>query len=284
MAEGKPIFLPADALKGQSLGISVSESPDLQRLGLFEDHFRLALGEIARAILFAGGEIFYGGHLKADGYTQFLIDELQRFGHRNKPFKICLAYTEHQRMSEQEIAEQREHIGLFGEIILLDPSGARMEYTPSKDAAGYAPTAELTSDSLTGMRKFLVENTSARVVLGGKRTGFQGRFPGIIEEILVSIEASKPLYLAGGFGGATLDAISVLTPDDAAWFHRYEAEASDYERLVLGLDAIKLSAFESHGWKANGLSQEENARLAFTYRPSEIAALIGHGLGSLGQE
>ena len=47
-------LLPRDALKGICLGISVSQSPDLLRLGLIEAHFRLALAEIARTLKHGG--------------------------------------------------------------------------------------------------------------------------------------------------------------------------------------------------------------------------------------
>ncbi|MFD1156801.1 hypothetical protein [Roseovarius aestuarii] len=274
-------FLPSDALNGLSLGISVSDSADLPQLGLFEDHFRLALGEIARTILFAGGQLYYGGHLRDDGYTQFIVDELQRYGNRNSPFKVCLAYTEHQRLSAEEISKQEEHLGLFGEIIFLDEDGVPTDYSPQEDPLSFAPSCELLERSLSGLRNFLVRTTDARVVLGGKRTGFFGRYPGIIEEILVSVDAGKPLYLAGGFGGATLDAISILAPDNAAWFRRYETEQDDYQKVLAGLDALQEAATRSQDWSKNGLSAEENAILAATYRPSEISALVGHGLGKL---
>lgn len=52
-------LLPPDALRGMRLGISVSESTDLGRLGLLEEHFRLALGEITRVVLVSGG----GSHM-----------------------------------------------------------------------------------------------------------------------------------------------------------------------------------------------------------------------------
>lgn len=42
----------------------------------------------------------------------------------------------------------------------------------------------------------------ARVVLGGKTTGFHGFLPGIFEEALVALERRRPLYILGGFGGA----------------------------------------------------------------------------------
>lgn len=49
------MLLGPDALREVRVGVSVSESPDLGRLGLVETHFRLALGEIARVILLGGG-------------------------------------------------------------------------------------------------------------------------------------------------------------------------------------------------------------------------------------
>ena len=73
-------LLPADALKGKRLGISASDSPDLARLGLVDTHFRMTLGELTRTVVIAGGYLYYGGHLRAHGITNFLIDELQRYG------------------------------------------------------------------------------------------------------------------------------------------------------------------------------------------------------------
>jgi hypothetical protein len=75
----RTFLLPPDALKGVRLGVSVSESPDLTRLGFFEDHLRMALGEIARCVMVSGGTLGYGGHLSPDGYTTFLIHEVHRY-------------------------------------------------------------------------------------------------------------------------------------------------------------------------------------------------------------
>ncbi len=46
-------LLPTNGLAGKRIAISASQSADLQRLGLTEVHFRLALGEIARSVLVA---------------------------------------------------------------------------------------------------------------------------------------------------------------------------------------------------------------------------------------
>src|ERR1700747_3069432 len=95
-------LLPSNALKDIRLGISVSDSPDLARLGLLEAHFRLALGEIARCVLVSGGFLAYGGHLHPDGYTTFLEQELHRYSRRDRPLHICLAWQEHRELSPSE--------------------------------------------------------------------------------------------------------------------------------------------------------------------------------------
>jgi hypothetical protein len=85
----------------------VSESPDLGRLGLLEIHFRLALGEIARCVLVSGGTLAYGGHLRQEGYTIFLIQELQKYGRRDSPLLVCLAWQEHRELKLSELAERQ---------------------------------------------------------------------------------------------------------------------------------------------------------------------------------
>ena len=49
----------------------------------------------------------------------------------------------------------------------------------------------------------IVPPITARVILGGKVHGFRGIVPGIFEEALITLERQCPLYVLGGFGGAT---------------------------------------------------------------------------------
>ena len=42
-----------------------------------------------------------------------------------------------------------------------------------------------------------------RICLGGKTTGYKGRYAGVMEEAMLALCYRKPLYLLGGFGGAT---------------------------------------------------------------------------------
>lgn len=272
-------LLPADALKGKQLGLSVSDSPDLDRLGLLDTHFRMTLGELARTVIISGGSLYYGGYLQHGGITNFLIEELCRYGRRDRPLKVCLAWTVHRGMTLEQISEQKDLLGLFGEIHFLSPEGNRLQ-DPVDEPVIDDPSSEERARSLTGLRTYMTTKTSARIVIGGKRAEFQGSMPGIFEEVLFALERRQPLYLAGGFGGAALDVIQNLRPEFAEWFpSAHDAPAPD-ERVLKGLQRIEEAAAKWDGFE-NGLSEDENSLLAASYRPSEIAALVGKGMGRL---
>lgn len=274
-------LLPPNALANVRLGISVSDSPDLARLGLLETHFRLALGEIARCVLVSGGHLAYGGHLKPDGYTAFLMQELHRFSRRDRPLHICLAWQEHRKLSLATLREQEKALGLYGKFIFLAPDGEVIDpYLNRSEEPVSEPPSDLARKSLTTMRQFLSKHTSGRIIIGGKREGFQGYIPGLIEEALLALESNQPIYLAGGFGGVTADIIRELGVDDGSWLIRRADAAPPDKRLLEGL-ALLADTQKRKNWSGlqNGLTEEENRKLSASHRPSEIAALISLGLG-----
>lgn len=277
-------LLPEDALSGMRLGISVSESPDLDRLGLFEEHFRLTLGEITRAIVSGGGELLYGGHLRADGYTAFMKGELQRYSRRDRPLLVCLAWQVHRAMSLTELAQFADELGLLGRIACLDPDGREVDPSAGRgEAPDLDVEPELCRRSLTSMRRYMLPRQRGRVFLGGKREGFQGELPGLMQEALLTLEYRQPIYLAGGFGGATLDIARALKVDDGSWIP--PSEPPQDPRYAKGYELL-LETARSPEWLGlhNGLTDSENRRLAASHRPSEIAALVSLGLGRLAQE
>jgi len=274
-------LLAIDALRGMRVGVSVSESPDLSRLGLLEEHLRLAVAEIARTVLVAGGRIAYGGHLRPEGYTAFLVHELRRYSRRDSPLMVCLAWSEHRRLSLSELRRGTRDLGLFGDLVCLDVQGRPVAPDLGR---GEDPVPEGDSDviteGLTGMRRYMAELTDARVLVGGKRKNFGGRVPGLLEEATISIQRGQPLYLAGGFGGVTLDVIRKVRPEAAAWFSAADTDSDEDKRLRAGLE--ELGAINAElGMPDNGLNDEENRRLASTHRASEIASLLSVGLGRL---
>lgn len=274
-------LLPPDALTEIRLGISVSESPDLLRLGLLETHFRLALGEIARCVLVSGGSLAYGGHLRPDGYTSFLIQELERYSRRDRPLRVCLASTEHRRMSLSALEAEQRRFGLYGELVCLNPDGNEIDATVGRSEAPQALEDNATQlKSLSGLRRYMSTNTHGRVLIGGKREGFQGEMPGLLEEALFAVEQGQPIYLAGGFGGMTWDIAVALGIDEGNLLPRLPNVPAPDQRVAAGMARLT-DACRATGKRSleNGLTWEENQRLAVCYRPSEIAALVSLGLG-----
>jgi SLOG-like protein len=275
-----PELLPKDALAAARVAVSVSPSADLARLGLLELHFRMAVGEIARAVLIAGGRLASGGHLDPDGYTAFLLGELERFGRKNRPLRVYLAWSEHRRLPLSELAAREKSLGLHGDVVYLSPDGAQVDARQDRGEEPAPVDEPARPRSLTSMRRYMLRETQARVLIGGRRTGFQGAMPGVLEEALLSVEANQPLYLAAGFGGVTLDSASAVGLDSSDWLARYRPAPEVDPETTRGLQQLR-DVVGDRSWRAlnNGLDGDENRQLAGSYRPSEIAALVCVGLG-----
>lgn len=272
-------MLAPNALTGLTVGLSVSDSPDLARLGLAEVHLRLALGEIARAVLLAGGSLAYGGRLDPDGYTAFLQGELEKYARRDQPLLVCLAWQEHRQLALAELKAAENQLGLHGRVEYLDAEGFPITLDSHR---GEAPVAvddsEVRTLALSGLRRHLTAICDARVLVGGRRSGFQGAMPGVIEEALLAVEAKQPIFLAAGFGGAAADAARTLGVPFQEWPQIEDAGQAPW------LEQLEMAA-QRASWmpEMNGLTRDENVRLAASHRPSDIATLVAVGLGRVGR-
>jgi hypothetical protein len=124
-------------------------------------------------------------------------------------------------------------------------------------------------------------------------SGYAGWMPGVLEEIAVAIEMAKPVFLAGGFGGATQNAcrmiVEKVVPEELsfAWqlkknpglrdMTRFAASRGvDYEVLYQrALDLVMNAELR------NGLSQEDNVRLFETPFADEVVHLVLKGISQL---
>jgi hypothetical protein len=264
-------------MPGFTLGVSVSDSPDLARLGLTETHLRMALGEIAQATLIANGRLTYGGHLRDDGYTAFLVHECEKYNSRDRPFTGRIPWSVHRRLTVEDINRHRQAIGLFGAYVFLDPDGQPIEDpTADRDSAEMEVGSREAADSLTAARRHLTATCDARLIVGGQRAGFQGRMPGVVEETILAIRAGQPVFVAGGFGGAAADVAQVLKFDPDNWLGLADESARpDLQELADSLNESGWSA------EANGLTLKQNRQLAISYRASEVASLVIYGLTNL---
>lgn len=253
-----------------TVAISISESADLTRLGMTDRHLTRAMETTATYLLAFGYRLAYGGDLRRDGFTEQLFELVSRYdrtpwsqGRRGVidylPWPACVALT------IDEYRDLSVRLGDSAEVRCLAQDGTVLEDfgfpgTPVEDRHEIAA-------SLTAMRRTMLKETSARVVLGGRVEGYTGTMPGIAEEALLTLQAGKPLYVVGGFGGCARDIAETLElvqpcPDTprGAWKGR---EAFSTYRA----DSLN-----------NGLTDDENRILAKTPHICQAVGLILRGL------
>ncbi|GAB2918010.1 hypothetical protein GCM10027047_14550 [Rhodococcus aerolatus] len=264
----EPVLVPRDALRDVHVAISVSDSADLSRLGLAQQHCELAVAEIARAILIAGGTVVYGGRLVPAGFTQILFDEVGRFADDREALIICVPQSEHVMLSANEIRQLEEDASSSVTIRCLD-EGGQVVLPSERDLSGQVDVPL----GLSAMRSYVTKNTAARVVIGGRLMGQQGPLPGVLEEIKLSLEASQPIYVAGGFGGAAYAAARAMNLDGGPWASAIIPFGGDkWTDYLASLEDLAPSA------AADGLTDIQRRQLAVTHRPADIAALTVSGL------
>lgn len=265
---GDPHLVPRNALVGHKIVLSVSESADLERLGLSERHLGLTIAELSRAIAIAGGVVVYAGGIDV-GFTTIVLEQAERYGHPTGAFEHVVPYTEHATRPMGKLTDYQASLGVKSTVKLLDLDGVP---APVRDVDVRKVDAADQQRALSAMRRYTAEIATARVVVGGKVAGFSGGMPGVAEEAASTLHAAKPLYVAGGFGGAATLVGSIVAPELYDWLPAglpVGVEDSVRERVASVLD-LRLPP--------DGLSNAERALLAETHRPSDIATLVVLGL------
>jgi len=268
-------LVPPDALTEVRVALSVSDSPDLARLGLTADHLNLVAAEVARAVILAGGIITYGGRLRPEGFTQIVVGEVRRYGDGRHAVEIYVPEPEYRDISPDDLRAMDLRLGTSGSIKLVTSSGATKSIPePRNDSA--PGSSESDAQALTAMRRTVSQLSDARVAVGGKLSGFRGSEPGVIEEVRLSLESSKPVYVSGGYGGAAAAIAKKLGYDSFDWAPPdFPSGWNSSEEVSESLG--RLGTFASRTVE-DGLTAEERQVLAVSYRPSDIAALVVQGL------
>ena len=190
------------------IGISISDSPlDVYTTHhIHPDHLKRLSQDIARHLLARSGTIIYGGDLRKDGFTEFILDEaialISRLqtesihveNHLAWPLYISGPEVVAWRAKYNDVMKSIEHVipddiskGIDKNIFIA-PNGINNKYIWSR--------------CLTEMREKSVKTSHARICAGGKLSGYHGKMPGVLEEIMISLEQKKPIFLLGAYGGA----------------------------------------------------------------------------------
>jgi hypothetical protein len=243
------------ALANRLVAISVSDSPDLGRLGMLERNLKQTVSALATGLVRHGARIAYGGNLDRSGFTYQLYPAVAQayataaLRSARPPFvHYVAAYL---AQDAADVATHLKEVARFAEICLVDRDRVVTSFVAhgndlvsrSGPAAPAMPSsrgghdrrltdlnqlssfvAELPRGSagqaadLNVMREVMEDAVSARIVIGGRVAGYAGDRPGVLQEVLLALRKGHPLIPLGGFGGAARDtaiALGLMSRDDA---------------------------------------------------------------------
>ncbi|MDR7322632.1 MULTISPECIES: hypothetical protein [Catenuloplanes] len=275
--------------------------------------------DLALYLLVGGYRLLYGGSLehgavRKDGsapgddmnYVRRLMDLVERHTPMSeqvdRPIRPIVNHVPlpwHVRMSEADRNfYRRDRANLIEGRRPEDPRVPQRELDLAA-ADGYRETEPLgrypSSLGLTRMRTDTTDDATARVALGGKLTGYLGVLPGVAEEVLLTLEKGRPVYLLGAFGGATRAVVDVLRGDDRpeltedwcahhvkGWSGLFDEYRKREHPLVSPEEAADELRRRGAGGLAaalnNGLTDDQNDELATTTDPWRAVELILTGL------
>lgn len=290
------IFSVSRFLKGKSVAISISESPDSSTLGIGKAMFEDLSVELARHLLISGAHLVYGGDLRPGGFTELFKDLAYQYGIYEKDktlknyFTNYLAWPIYIGMSPSTQAEYKSCRVLCQKSTIPDtiPTDLHSQMVPPSTVENLYYWAE----SLKAMRLEMESNIDARIILGGRVAGFKGYMPGLYEEAIIAANCKHPIFLLGGFGGAASRLIKLLKGEttseklfeECCSHHLYQEFVSYLDKEKAEMNFKVLDVFSNNmSVLNNGLSKEENEQLFVTTNVTEIIALVLKGLHTLGR-
>ena len=282
-------------LKDKTIGISISESDELNNLGYDIAHLNDLIIETARYLLSLGGKLAYGGDMRNGGFTEIIFDLLNYYKsdpliHMRERFHSYLAWPISLNLSPSQEAELSDSVSFHK---VSPPLELKKKIELDKFLK---PTSKedfyIWSKCLTAMRKEMDSQCDARIFVGGKTRSFKGKCPGVLEELMLAIEHQQPIYLIGAFGGITYEAISGLNGVQSDLLRKsFYLQNNDYSDFYeyYNLNSKDSIDFDSYfniikrlSWSGlselNGLTIKENKRLSSTPHLTEMIFLILKGL------
>lgn len=301
-------------LKGKTVAISMSENTDCHRYGIDKLHLDGAMLEISRYLLVQGVTLAYGGHLGSKGYTEKLTELVQTHNQLADvdPVERIINYV------GWPLPLPKEKIASYKYIATLKRIGRPANISEQLDAdftetPDFFPAEKSAlhryawARGMTEMRTLETQETKARIVLGGTfgstiKTAADGsqtekwyasRIPGVLEEIIASIEAGQPVFLLGGFGGVAAMVIDIIEGKpriEMTWdYHKQAPHAEamkalykergdhwqDYEQMCALLHQKGIASINPL------LTEKEHKQLFHSRDPILIASIIIKGLKKL---
>lgn len=286
-------------LEGQLVGLSVgADEVELARRGFTPAGMNRFTVRLARTLLADGARLAFGHDWRAEGVMEAIASiaiDYQASANVAGAHPVILNLLPWpNELSETDPGLLERLQG----IVEVRSAGlpADLAAAPGEVKAGTQEWQYRRARGLTHLRRALATACPYRIACGGKLRAFDGRLPGIVEEVFLSLNAAHPVYLVGLLGGAAEAMGRVLLEGDSPssllegvqleelYSRREEPSAngladSDLDRDALGHYLASPDTRER--LLRNGLSENENRRLLHSRLEEEVVALATKGLHEL---
>lgn len=203
--------------------MSIGDSEDLDDLGFGTEHLDDLTLRLCKTLLARGARLGYGGVLRPDresndkqhSFLEVLVDIVAEEATRDPNSPPLVNYQPWPWFRQRDMATTARLIGVT-KFVDVSPPGP--EVADESDAFLWTMAS-----ALTAMRRLMTDGSPegtpplaasvARIALGGKRRGWAGILPGVAEEVLYALEADRPVYLLGGYGGCTMAIVDYILGD-----------------------------------------------------------------------
>lgn len=299
-----PLWKRSDqkSLTNVRIGLSIS---DANKDGFISnhtdaDHLTRLSQDLARHLLARSATLIYGGDLRPNGFTEFILDEALILKER---IRSTIPHVENHLawplyVSEKEIVAWRAK---YRQIMHTEEHGIPEDVADgiSKDiflAPNTPQNAYVWSRCLTNMREKSISTSTARVCAGGRQSGYKGKMPGVLEEIMLALDEAKPLFLLGGFGGIVGDVCSCILNDNVPesltedWqishnegyaelqkIAHTHGHSSDYDAIVRTIRQLEISEIAARA----GLEELEYRKIMSSPFVDECVYLVLKGLKNI---
>jgi hypothetical protein len=213
---------------------------------------------LSSLVLKYGGRIVHGSH---PALTPVIVRQARRHaqGRARKPVTLVI--------SDLWASGFDDEIQSFSEIAEL--------VVTKKIGEGGRDDPPTRNQSLTAMRRVLVDSQNVMVVVGGKMHQGDGLIPGIQEELDLAGEKGLPRFLIGGLGGLSRELASGIAPRSLANFLSEDQNL----RLFSTLDiASSVNIIFEH--LANSTELRTAAPQPIKWNPA-LRAIVDHRDGSV---
>jgi len=242
----RPFKRPLD---GILLNLSISESGENEALGLPEWQVNRFTLQMVVALFGQGAGVVFGHDWRSQG----VMATVHLFAQQLQPVEpLAEGSADSSRLPllhnvlawpDQTSVSQTELRRLSGSLRVYE---AELPQSLRHIPALHSPmwNRYVRARALTHMRRRLNSLAQARLCIGGRTTGSQGRYPGVIEEALLAVTDRKPLFLAGMLGGAARQVIDAIEqrplPEDFCHRRRSANDPDPTEELQRVYDEFRL--------------------------------------------